>query len=138
MKPERVREYVALVRRVCARHGMPPLITMTSLSDRLLDGTVPLLFDRMNDAATARAEACYRALFDEGRREGFLPYRVSSQNMHLIVDREQPFWHMVRQLKRAADPAGILAPGRYCPLDDPSCDAEAAIPARGALRAVCG
>jgi 4-cresol dehydrogenase (hydroxylating) len=115
MTPERVRVYVDLVRRVCGQYGVLPLMTMTSLSDRLFDGTVPLLFDRDSDQEAMQAEACYHALFREGKKEGFLPYRIGSQHMHLAVDPALPFWQLVSRLKRAVDPAGIMAPGRYAP-----------------------
>jgi 4-cresol dehydrogenase (hydroxylating) len=113
MKPERVRCYVEMVKTVCTDHGIEPLITLTSLSERCYDSTVPLLFDRRNAAETERAHACYEALFIAGRQEGFLPYRTSVQSMHLFTDPAMPCWRLARQLKQAVDPQNILAPGRY-------------------------
>jgi 4-cresol dehydrogenase (hydroxylating) len=116
MKPGRIRSFVTLARRVMAEHQFEPLITLTSLSEALFDSTMPILFDGRDAAATRRAEACYRALFAAGRAEGFVPYRVPVQLMDLVVDGARPSWQLVDRLKRAVDPAGIVAPGRYAPV----------------------
>jgi 4-cresol dehydrogenase (hydroxylating) len=115
MKPECVRQVVGMVYRVCAKHGIEPLNTLTSLSERAFDSTVPLLFNRQDPDEAARAEACYHGLFAEGRKAGFLPYRMGVQTMGLVTDPTLPFWRFVASLKHAVDPDGIIAPGRYCP-----------------------
>jgi 4-cresol dehydrogenase (hydroxylating) len=113
MKPDRVRRYVQIVGEVCAIHGMEPLITLTSLSERCFDSSVPLLFDRSDANQTARAHSCYRALLDAGRREGFLPYRMNVHAMDWLTGSDAPFWDTVAAIKSAIDPGGIIAPGRY-------------------------
>ena len=115
MMPERVRRYVAMIGEICARHGIEPLITLTSLSDRCFDSSVPLLFDRRDADATARAQACYWALLEAGREAGFLPYRIGVQAMDWLVRPGSPYWDLVGAVKSAIDPHGILSPGRYGP-----------------------
>lgn len=117
MKPGSVRVYVDMVQRVCTTYKIDPLITLTSLSERCFDSTVPLLFNRTDEGEVAQAHACYEALFHAGRREGFLPYRVGVQSMHLIVEPSAPCWHLAATLKRALDPFNIIAPGRYAVLN---------------------
>ena len=92
---------------------MEPLITLTSLSDRCFDSSVPLLFDRGDANQTERAQLCYRALLEAGRREGFLPYRISGHAMDWITGSDAPFSQLISALKTAIDPDGIIAPGRY-------------------------
>ena len=46
--------------------GSEPLITLTSLSDRCFDSSVPLLFDGRSSADNERAQRCFDMLFDEG------------------------------------------------------------------------
>lgn len=114
MTAEAARRYVDMVNEICPRFGIDPLITLTTISERCFDSTVPILFDPSVDAT--RARDCYRALFDEGQRRGFFPYRMNLQSMSFYADREDSvYWETVRKIKAALDPEGILAPGRYHP-----------------------
>ncbi len=115
MRAEQVRAFVSMVKTVCAEYDIDPLITLTSLSPRCFDSTVPLLFRRDDAAETARARACYEALFRAGQARGFLPYRLGAQSMTMATRMETPYWRLVRDLKTAIDPHDIIAPGRYSP-----------------------
>jgi 4-cresol dehydrogenase (hydroxylating) len=111
-----VRKFVTFVEGVTGRHGLGAPITFTSLSNRCFDATVPLLFDTGDAAQAHAAEKCYQELFDTGRIEGFVPYRMGSQFMPLAVRPDLASWKLVALLKAAVDPDGILAPGRYAPV----------------------
>jgi len=113
MKPDRVRAYVDMIDQVCSEHGIEPLITLTSLSARCFDSTVPILFDASSDTEKDRARACYEALFKSGQERGFVPYRAHVDLMPQIVRSDTVFWTTARQLKQAIDPLNIIAPGRY-------------------------
>jgi 4-cresol dehydrogenase (hydroxylating) len=113
MKPPLVREYVDLVDAVCADHGIEPLVTLTTLSERCFDSTVPILYDLASEAEAKRAEACYLALFEEGKKRGFLPYRLGVNSMHLINDEASIFWTVQRKISASLDPNQIISPGRY-------------------------
>jgi 4-cresol dehydrogenase (hydroxylating) len=115
MIPSEVRKFVNLVQHVTSAHGIASPVTLTSLSNRCFDGTVPLLFDCDDPAQSGAAEQCYRDLFESGRRQGFVPYRIGSQFMPLAVRPEMTSWRLIATLKSAIDPKGILAPGRYAP-----------------------
>ena len=110
-----VRRYINMIERICPQYGINPLITLTTVNDRCFDSTVPLLFDRKDAAATARAKDCYRALFDAGQKEGFLPYRLNVDAMEILNTGGSSFSRLASQLKAAVDPNFILAPGRYVP-----------------------
>ena len=116
MKPACVRALVDLVDEVCSHHGIEPLMTLTTVSERAFDCTIPILYDRRDPDNAARAAACYQALVAEGKARGFVPYRLNSQAMKWVVDPSMPFWRLIAQLKAAVDPEGILAPGRYAPV----------------------
>jgi 4-cresol dehydrogenase (hydroxylating) len=116
MKPAAVRNYVAMVHEVCLSHGIEPLITLTSLTDRCFDSTVPLLFDRDDTDHTARAAACFDALFEAGRSQGCMSYRLGIQSMRRVTDMPSPFWDLVGTIKSAIDPYRIISPGRYEPV----------------------
>ncbi len=115
MTAERVGRYVEMVGEICTAHGIEPLITLTSLSERCFDSSVPLLFDGREPSSARRAQACYRALFEGGRREGFLPYRLNVQAMDWLTGFDAPCWDLAAAIKSAVDPTGIIAPGGYVP-----------------------
>jgi len=112
MRPDATREFVEMASRICRAHKIEPLITLTSVSDRCWDSTVPILFDKRNQAEIGRAHACYEELLNAGRKLGFVPYRLGIQSMGLLADESvQP--KLLRKLKNAIDPDNIIAPGRY-------------------------
>jgi 4-cresol dehydrogenase (hydroxylating) len=113
MIPERVRLYATMVERICAENGIDPLITLTTLSDRCFDSSVPLVFNRNQANAAERAHKCYFDLLEAGKERGFLPYRLGLLGMDRLVSQESTFWQVATELKSALDPKGIIAPGRY-------------------------
>ncbi len=113
MRGEAVRRYVDLVTEVTRRHGMEPLITFTTLGDRLFDSTVPLVFDRHDPDACARANACWDELLSAGRTAGFFPYRFPIQGMDALRQLAPNSSALSERLHRALDPEGLIAPGRY-------------------------
>jgi 4-cresol dehydrogenase (hydroxylating) len=115
MKPASVRDYVNMINEVCKAHSIEPLITLTSLTDRCFDSSVPLLFDRSDPREVGRATECFDALFDAGQKLGCVPYRLGIQAMAKVTDTPATFWDVVRTIKSAMDPDDILAPGRYTP-----------------------
>lgn len=120
MDPRGIDPYVGYVSETCRAHGVEPLITLTSVSDRCFDSTVPLLFDPSEAGATERAHACYAALFERGRELGLLPYRLPITAMERGIQPDATCWQVVQAIKHALDPDAILAPGRYCPPPPPA------------------
>ncbi|MFP5405386.1 MAG: FAD-linked oxidase C-terminal domain-containing protein, partial [Gammaproteobacteria bacterium] len=112
-KPETVTSYVERCTEVLREYGMEPLITLSKLSDRCLDSSVPLLFDARKPAEIEKAHRCYDALVDMGRELGVAPYRLHVGAMGRFARNGETFWDLVRTLKHAVDPDNILSPGRY-------------------------
>lgn len=113
MRPAAVRAYAQSVERICSAHGIEPLLTLTSLSDRCFDSTVPVLFDKTEPGAAERAQRCFRELFTANQAQGWVPYRGGLQSMDLLVQPEAPGWQLGQRIKDLLDPQNILAPGRY-------------------------
>jgi len=116
MRAGDVRRFTDLVHEVCTHHAIEPLVTLTTLSDRCFDSTVPVLYAREDPSESTRASACHRELFRAGRQEGFVPYRVGVDDMDQVVG-DSAFWSLTAAIKRAVDPADVIAPGRYAPTD---------------------
>ncbi len=107
-------QYVNIVHRVCVAHGIEPLITLTSISARLFDSTVPILYRPEQPGATERAHACYDALVAAGHDIGCLPYRLSHQSTTTaLVDATPGHFDIMDRIGAHLDPHQIISPGRY-------------------------
>lgn len=115
LKQNDIRKYTEIVNRVCKANKIEPLITMTTLSEKVVDSSVPILFDRKNSEECKNAKKCYSELFEECSKLGYLPYRMGVDNMHLATENKTSYWTLVKQIKATIDPSNILSPGRYCP-----------------------
>jgi 4-cresol dehydrogenase (hydroxylating) flavoprotein subunit len=113
MRAADARAYAGMVRTITSRHGIEPLLTFTSLSDKLFDSTVPLLFDRADPRAAAAAQACYRELIEAGHARGWYPYRFAVGALPELAGRMGQAQLFHERLRRALDPDDLLAPGRY-------------------------
>lgn len=113
MRPNTVRLYVTMVQRITRKYGIEPLITLTSISDKVLDSTVPILFNTSNPIEVEQAQCCYQALLDEGAAAGFIPYRVGVTAMPWLTQRFGSAAELHTKLRRAIDPANSISPGRY-------------------------
>ena len=113
MRPAAVRGYVDMVKQVTRRHGIEPLITFTTLSDKLVDSTVPIVFERDAQATVQAAQDCYADLVQTGRPLGYFPYRVGIGGMSTVVGLQDKATAFHARLRENLDPHDILAPGRY-------------------------
>ena len=113
MRPATARAYANMVTGIARRHGIEPLITFTSISDKLFDSTVPLIFDRADPQAVAAATACYTELFEAGRGMGVFPYRVGVGTMGALAQLQSDSLAFHARLRQGLDPDNLLSPGRY-------------------------
>lgn len=112
MQKEKMRNFVSLIREVCPKHGIDPLITFTNFDPHGADSTIPLLFNQESQQDVEAAKACYDELFDSGCKQGFVPYRIGIDQQNKIV-KETAYWKTVSTIKTALDPKGVIAAGRY-------------------------
>jgi 4-cresol dehydrogenase (hydroxylating) flavoprotein subunit len=113
MQSGEVEKYISFVESTCRRYKIEPLITLTSLSWRVFDSTVPILFDKSNREQAKNAKACYQALLTEGKKLGFFPYRVSIDHMNVSYPEATNSESLQDRVKRALDPNLIMSPKRY-------------------------
>mgnify|MGYP006278331571 CR=1 FL=1 len=109
-----VERFIGIVEPVFERHGFEACITLTTLTHRAFDCTLPILYNKENPEETQRASACYREVLTSCMHAGYIPYRFGIQSMEELAGRDDRFWEVVETIKKALDPNGILAPGRYC------------------------
>lgn len=113
MQGQTVRNYVNFVHRVTRQHHLEPLITFTTLGDKVFDSTVPLVFNKALPGAVENAHAGYETLVRQGRDLGFFPYRFSIDAMHWLRELAPNATGFAQRLHEVHDPSNLLAPGRY-------------------------
>ena len=113
MRPADLRSYVNMVKSIAPKYGLEPLITFTTLSDKLFDSTVPLLFDRSKPDQVAAAGACYKELMMTGRANGWFPYRVGVDAMADLAELQSDSKAFHERLRKDLDPHDLISPGRY-------------------------
>ncbi|HNR29431.1 MAG TPA: FAD-binding oxidoreductase [Candidatus Hydrogenedentes bacterium] len=95
--------------------GFDLLATFTFINERAMIGIFNISFDKTLSEECAAAARCYHAVMDALLDAGYPPYRVAVHGMARLWRDDDTFQDLLRDLKRALDPAGILAPGRYIP-----------------------
>ena len=115
MTAEDVSAFRKVIEPIFREYRFEVCMTLTAINSRCFDSTIPVLYDRSNPEEIRRAQACYDKLVRSCRLSGYIPYRLGIQSMQEETTTQDVFWKVVRQLKSALDPNGILAPGRYAP-----------------------
>jgi 4-cresol dehydrogenase (hydroxylating) len=112
---EEVARVARAAESILCAHGFDPLLTFTLLSERAVCAVIHVAFDRRDSAEVERARACHAALASRLRELGHLPYRVGPGEFSRLGEGSQGFFETVARVKRALDPDGVIAPGRYQP-----------------------
>jgi 4-cresol dehydrogenase (hydroxylating) len=116
MNNEKIESFVKFIRETTPKYNIEPLITFTNLKHDCIDATIPLIYDVNNDKAKADAHACLDELLEQGRILGFVPYRLNVKQQHEMLSAGHPHWKVVKTIKDALDPHGVLSSNRYNPL----------------------
>jgi 4-cresol dehydrogenase (hydroxylating) len=72
-----------------------------------------IFYDKADPTETARARALYEDLRALTVRAGYLQYRTNVANMQRLLEPVPQYQRLLDSMKRAVDPCGTLAPGRY-------------------------
>ena len=93
--------------------GFLPVIALDVTTSRCLQIFIAVYYDADDEEADRRACRCHDDLLDAFARQGIYPYRLGIQSMDRLGPPDEPLARLVRRLKTAVDPDGVLAPGRY-------------------------
>jgi 4-cresol dehydrogenase (hydroxylating) len=98
--------------RIMLDYGFEPSISMTLITERAVACVISISYDRNEPGQDEQAMACYRHLQQDLTSHGYYPYRLGIQAMSELSEQDGQS-QLVRALKDALDPNGVLAPGRY-------------------------
>jgi len=102
-----------LARAIYAEHGMDFMV-MHVASARFARGLHVMVWNRADADENARADACYKKLVLEFARRGISVGRAPTDYQELHAGMLMPeFRQACAAIKKALDPNGIIAPGKY-------------------------
>lgn len=108
-----VRAAVSTLAPIMEAHGFDPSLGLNCVGERSIDLTPMILFDREIPGEDERAMACHDEMMAKLGALGYFPYRLCTAGMEKLPPSRDGYPNLIRTLKRALDPEGILAPGRY-------------------------
>lgn len=108
-----VAEAGAVAETVIERHGYEPAINYIGTRDRTIQLLASIAYDREVPGADERAMSCYSELAAKLTGSGFTPFRLGVHSMAEMDKAEPGYTGVLRAIKAALDPRGIVAPGHY-------------------------
>jgi 4-cresol dehydrogenase (hydroxylating) len=109
---ESVTQLTRIAENTLLERGFEPMISLTMITERSVACVISIAYDRDVPGEDDKAMSCYTDLQDQLSAAGYYPYRLGIQAMNLL-DSDRARSGFLSTLKRALDPQGILAPGRY-------------------------
>lgn len=108
-----IRQCLAILEETLPAHGFEPIIGIQCVTMRAVYIIASIVYDRHQPGHDQAALDCYHALHTRLARAGFFPYRLPI--LAPLPPAQDDTDSVLRDLKAAVDPAGILAPKRYEP-----------------------
>lgn len=108
-----VTELQAKARRICEDHGLEYLLSNVC-GARFARAVHAIIYNREDADETARADACYRALGTLFASHGIFVGRAPTLYHGFHQSQRMPeLINACSAIKRALDPNGVIAPGKY-------------------------
>jgi 4-cresol dehydrogenase (hydroxylating) len=108
-----VNRVLELCRPMFREHGFDFSMSVIVVNPRSAVVLMQVFYDKADATETARARAFFEDLCEVTARAGYQQYRTNVANMHRLLEPVPQYQRLLDVMKRAVDPCGTLAPGRY-------------------------
>jgi 4-cresol dehydrogenase (hydroxylating) len=112
MDGSHAQSLTSLASELVLRHGFEPSISLTMITERSLACIISISYDRDAPGEDEGALACHQNLLQALAARGYHSYRLGIASM-AAAETPGAYLSLLRSIKQAVDPEGILAPGRY-------------------------
>jgi 4-cresol dehydrogenase (hydroxylating) len=102
-----------LCRPVFHENGFDFSVSLIVVNARTAVALMEIFYDKADPAETARAKVLYEDLCGLTMRAGYQQYRTNTSYMNRLMETAPQYRHFLNSMKKAVDPVGTLAPGRY-------------------------
>lgn len=108
-----IRLFLDEIKLICAGNRFETAAILIQVNPRTFIVLVPLFFDRKNVEEAERSQKTYDQLCDLLSTHHYQQYRCCTPQMENILESNPSYRRLMRTIKRAVDPNGVIAPGRY-------------------------
>jgi len=108
-----VNRVLDLCRPVFREHGFDFSVSLIVVNPRSALLLMQIFYDKADPTETARARVLYEDLCGLTVRAGYQQCRTNVAYMHRLLEPVPQYQRLLDSMKRAVDPCGTLAPGRY-------------------------
>jgi 4-cresol dehydrogenase (hydroxylating) len=113
MKGDEVEKVLDMVRSLYVKHGFDFTTALMVGNPRTVIALMSVFYDKNDPDESKRAAALYYEMGDVTQKAGYQQYRTSTMYMDRIFSNAPEFLSFCQKLKKAIDPQGIIAPGKY-------------------------
>ncbi len=104
------------IKEISYKHSLEPNIGFLFISERALDITGAICFDKRNSEESERASHCHNEILENLCQLGYPPYRLGIQSMQYFDKTEASSIDVLKRLKITLDPNNVLSSKRYSAL----------------------
>lgn len=110
---QHIRIASKIMEKVFFKYQLEPNIGLYCATERSIDITGAIIYDREVVGEDERALKCYDEMLANLLNQGYFPYRLGIHSMDSLPPSLDSYGLLLRTLKQALDPNDILSPGRY-------------------------
>ena len=114
MSVELVQQANAIVRKVNTHYKkVQASYAFGLVDDKTTHFSISTHLNRTDEVSRNESWDLAKELNEEFIKAGFHPNRLFAGFMDLVVDPDDIFWQLTRDIKKIVDPNGVIAPGHY-------------------------